>query len=95
MDEQVDEQIKNDRSAKLLAITKKQSDDYLNSQIGKELEVLIEEETQVDDVKYFVGHSKEYVKTLIKSEDNLENRIVSCIGTKRFGQNMILAEMKR
>ncbi|KAB1437729.1 tRNA (N(6)-L-threonylcarbamoyladenosine(37)-C(2))-methylthiotransferase MtaB [Candidatus Galacturonibacter soehngenii] len=95
MEEQVEEHIKNNRSATLLAITKKQSEDYLNSQIGKELEVLIEEETQIDGVKYFVGHSKEYVKTLINSEENLENKIISCIGTKRYGQNMILAEMKR
>lgn len=95
MEEQVEEHIKNDRSATLLAITKQQSEDYLNSQIGKELEVLIEEETQIDGVKYFVGHSKEYVKTLINSEENLENKIITCIGTKRYGQNMILAEMKR
>lgn len=93
--EQVDENIKNERSAKLLSITKKQSENYLNSQIGKELEILVEEEIQIDGTKYFVGHSKEYVKTLIKSDENLENKIVTCIGTKRYGQNMILAEMKR
>ena len=93
--EQVDENIKNERSAKLLSITKKQSENYLNSQIGKELEILVEEEIQIDGTKYFVGHSKEYVKTLIRSDENLENKIVTCIGTKRYGQNMILAEMKR
>lgn len=93
--EQVDENIKNERSAKLLSITKKQSENYLNSQIGKELEILVEEEIQIDGTKYFVGHSKEYVKTLIKSDENLENKIVTCIGIKRYGQNMILAEMKR
>lgn len=94
MENQVDEQKKNIRSASLLEITKKQSDHYIDSQIGKMLEVLIEEEVIIDGTKYYIGHSKEYIKTAVSCDENLENKIVQCIGKERMGQNVILAEMK-
>lgn len=94
MENQVDEQIKSARSNELIEITKKQSDEFVESQIGKELEVLIEEKTIINGTEYYVGHSKEYVKTLLLSDEELENKVVYCIGKSLFEHNMILAEIK-
>ncbi|WP_099468896.1 tRNA (N(6)-L-threonylcarbamoyladenosine(37)-C(2))-methylthiotransferase MtaB [Konateibacter massiliensis] len=94
MENQVDEQIKGTRSEQLLTITKEQSKEYLNKQIGRDLEVLIEEKTTIDGVEYYVGHSKEYIKCAVSSDENLENKIVQCVGAERIGHNVILAEMK-
>jgi threonylcarbamoyladenosine tRNA methylthiotransferase MtaB len=94
MENQVDEKIKSARSNVLIEITKKQSDEFVESQIGKEIEVLVEEKTTINGTEYYVGHSKEYVKTLLISDEKLENKIISCIGKSRYEHNMILAEIK-
>ena len=36
----------------------------------------MEEETTIDGEKYFVGHTKEYVKIALKSDENLSNQVV-------------------
>lgn len=94
MENQVDEQIKNIRSARLLEITKEQSDDYVKSQIGKNLEILIEENMIIDGTKYYIGHSKEYVKTAVISSENIENTIIECVGKCLMDHNFILAVKK-
>lgn len=94
MENQVDEQVKNRRSNELIGITDKQSDAFVKTQIGKEMEILIEEKTTIGGEEYFVGHSKEYVKTLILSEEDLVNKVIRCVGKRLIKHNMILAEMK-
>lgn len=95
MEGQIEEQKKASRSASLLEITKNQSNDYIDSKIGKELHVLIEEKTSMNGVEYYIGHSKEYIKTVIQSDEDLENKIILCVAKKRIDSNIILAEMKR
>ncbi|RDY32447.1 tRNA (N(6)-L-threonylcarbamoyladenosine(37)-C(2))-methylthiotransferase MtaB [Lachnotalea glycerini] len=94
MENQVSEQIKNKRSQELLDITAKQSEEYVNSQIGKELEVLVEEKVNIDKMQYYVGHSKEYIKTLISSEKDIKNQVIQCIGKNLIENNLIVAKMK-
>jgi threonylcarbamoyladenosine tRNA methylthiotransferase MtaB len=79
MENQVDEQIKGQRSNELIQITKQQTAAYLQSKLNCELEILIEEQTTFEDENYYVGHSKEYIKTLVKSEENIENQVIKCI----------------
>ena len=45
--------------------------------IGKNEEVLFEEKAVIGDKEYFVGYTKEYVKVAKKTDENLENQIVS------------------
>ena len=44
--------------------------------IGKEVEVLVEEETEIEGRRFWIGHTKEYMKILIESEENLQNTII-------------------
>jgi threonylcarbamoyladenosine tRNA methylthiotransferase MtaB len=94
MDHQVDEQIKNKRSSILIDITNEQSDEYVKAKIGKELEVLFEDKININGMDYFVGHSKEYVKTVVCCSENVENKVVPCIGKTLIEHNTILAEIK-
>ena len=61
MPEQVPDQIKAKRSDILLEMEERFSKQFRESFIGKELEVLIEEEKQIEGKTYMVGHSKEYI----------------------------------
>ena len=80
MPDQIDEQIKAARSEKLIALGHDMSKAFRKFYIGKNEEVLFEEKAVIGDKEYFVGYTKEYVKVAKKTDENLENQIVSgCI----------------
>ncbi len=80
MPDQIDEQIKAARSEKLIALGHDMSKEFRKFYIGKNEEVLFEEKAVIGDKEYFVGYTKEYVKVAKKTDENLENQIVSgCI----------------
>lgn len=76
MENQVSDQIKTKRSNELLALHAVNSVKYLEKHFGKDLEVLMEEEMTINDEKYFVGHTKEYIRVAVKSDEDLTNRFV-------------------
>ena len=61
LDNQVDEQIKTNRSNRLLELTAVQKARFEELNAGKEKEVLIEEIIEKDGRMYFRGHSKRYI----------------------------------
>lgn len=77
MPDQIDEQIKAARSEKLIALGHDMSKEFRKFYIGKNEEVLFEEKAVISDKEYFVGYTKEYVKVAKKTDENLENQIVS------------------
>lgn len=77
MPDQIDEQIKAARSEKLIALGHDMSKEFRKFYIGKNDEVLFEEKAVIGDKEYFVGYTKEYVKVAKKTDENLENQIVS------------------
>lgn len=77
MPDQIDEQIKAARSEKLIALGHEMSKEFRKFYIGKNEEVLFEEKAVIGDKEYFVGYTKEYVKVAKKTDENLENQIVS------------------
>lgn len=77
MHDQIDEQIKAARSEKLIALGHDMSKEFRKFYIGKNEEVLFEEKAVIGDKEYFVGYTKEYVKVAKKTDENLENQIVS------------------
>jgi len=77
MPDQIDEQIKVARSEKLIALGHDMSKEFRKFYIGKNEEVLFEEKAVIGDKEYFVGYTKEYVKVAKKTDENLENQIVS------------------
>lgn len=76
MPDQIPEQIKTERSAELLELDAMKRAAYERTLIGKEVEVLIEEQIEVDGKKVWVGHTKEYVKIAVESDNIIENSII-------------------
>ena len=65
MDGQLTEAEKARRSEKMIEMHHRHASDYEKSMIGKELEVLIEEEYTNDGRTWYLGHSREYIKTAV------------------------------
>lgn len=87
MPNQVDGNIQEQRSKKLIELSNKNEKMYNEKYIDKELEVLFEE--QQDGV--YVGHTKNYIIVKTKSDENLENKIVKVTGKQAIG-NYIIAK---
>ncbi len=77
MGNQVPEQVKTERSNVLLELDERKRKQYEDSFKGKTVEVLMEEEILVDGKRMQVGHTREYIKILMESEEDLQNKIIS------------------
>lgn len=89
MDNQVPDHLKTKRSNILLSLHEKNAKAYLEEHMGKHMEVLMEEAMEIDGHKYFVGHTKEYIRVAVKTEENLANRFVT-VQAKGFLKDFIL-----
>ena len=74
--DQVDEQIKAKRSAQLIELGEKKRAAYEQSFQGKEVEVLVEEDLELNGKEVQIGHTKEYMKIALETNENLKNSIV-------------------
>lgn len=91
MDNQVDPQVKNIRSEDLLSLNAIMHKEFLDGQIGKCKEVLFEEELSINNKRYFVGHTREYVKVAVETDDNLSNEIINVKITDYVTDEIMLA----
>lgn len=76
MPDQIPESTKAQRSAIMLELDEKKRRAYEESYVGKEVEVLFEEAAVIDGKNVQTGHTKEYMKIALESEENLSNCIV-------------------
>lgn len=76
MEHQIPEQKKTERSNELLLLDREKRAKYEEQFIGKNVEVLMEEQIEIDGEHCQVGHTKEYVKVALKTEENLQNRLI-------------------
>lgn len=73
MKNQVPEEIKTKRSAELIALSERMSNEFRSYYLGREEEVLFEEPAEINGKTMYVGYTKEYVKVATESEESLEN----------------------
>ena len=60
---------------------------------GRKLEILLEEETEIDGKTYFLGHSREYVKTAVEKTDALKvNDLITAVGTEHRKDHILFVE---
>lgn len=76
MENQIPEQIKTARSNELLELDKAKREQYEGALLGTTVEVLIEESIKRNGKTYQVGHTKEYVKIALETEEDLQNQLV-------------------
>lgn len=76
MPNQVPEPEKTKRSNTLLALDERNRKAYEEQFAGKETEILVEEQMEKDGKTYWIGHTKEYIRLAILSDENLSGRLL-------------------
>lgn len=84
MKEQIPSDIKEERSKKLIEISNKYEKEFLETQVGKSLNVLFEQQ----EGEYWKGHTQNYI-VVKKKGKNLENECINVIISSREGLELI------
>ncbi|HCC08278.1 MAG TPA: tRNA (N(6)-L-threonylcarbamoyladenosine(37)-C(2))-methylthiotransferase MtaB [Clostridiales bacterium] len=74
LENQIDENIKNNRSSKMIKLGESLEQEFLKNYIGRELDVLFEGKIKSKDNRY-PGHSMNYLKVVVESAENIKNEI--------------------
>ena len=90
MDGQLTEAEKARRSEKMIEMHHRHASEYEKSMIGKELEVLIEEEYTNDGRTWYLGHSREYIKTAVPKSENYGVNDIIRVKAERFLEEHIM-----
>lgn len=93
MKNQLTEKEKSVRSDKLELIEKECSLRFRQYYLGKEIEVLFEEKKLINDKEFWTGHTREYVKVIAESEENLSGIIRKVKAEYMFDDNHIYANI--
>ena len=88
MSNQISGDIKEKRSRELLKLSNKNELEYNKNYIGKEMEVLFEEEKE----KIYKGHTQNYILVYCQTDKKIDNKIEKVI-CKKAEQDHILGEM--
>lgn len=87
MSGQVDGNIKEERSQKLIKLSELNEQQYNKTYIGKEVEVLFEEKKK----GVFIGHTKNYILIHYYSKESLDN-VIKKVKCKKIEKDYIIAE---
>ena len=79
MPSQIPEPVKNERSGVLLSLEKEMSLEDRKQHLGKNTEVLMEEEYEWEGKRYMIGHTKEYMKAAVPFQEDLKGSMISGI----------------
>ena len=75
MPNQIDGNIKEERSRKLIELSDKNEMEYNKEYIGKGVEVLFEEPHMENGKRFMKGHTTNYLVVRMETEEELENRL--------------------
>ncbi|WP_034438112.1 tRNA (N(6)-L-threonylcarbamoyladenosine(37)-C(2))-methylthiotransferase MtaB [Clostridium ihumii] len=85
---QVDGNIKEKRSAKLIELNNMLEKKFMDKFIGQEMKVLFEEEMKGKE-GYYVGYTPNYIKVIVKSDLSLEGKVLNAKLMETEDENMI------
>ena len=85
MPNQIDGNIKEERSNRLIKLSDELQNDYNKEYIGKEVEVLFEEREN----EYIKGHTNNFIVVKVKEKQNIENKILKVEITGIEGQELL------
>lgn len=95
MEGQIDGSVKHMRAELLEQECRKLTMEFRENLIGREKEVLFEQQEKIDGSLYMTGHTKEYVKIAVKTEEALENKIWDVNVTDTLNHEIMLAQLKK
>ncbi len=90
---QLPEEVKHQRSNRLIAIGERMTEEYKALFMGRIEKILVEEESTVDGISYQTGHNERYLRLALQSEEDLTNRIVSAKVLKALDSDLLLCEI--
>lgn len=97
MPDQVSNLLKTKRSEELFALEQKHSVEFRAYYVGREVEVLLEEEKEVDGTRYMLGHTSAYVKVAVpvdgRAGELQSNRVVRCLVQGFLTDEIMLGEL--
>ncbi|MBP3611474.1 MAG: tRNA (N(6)-L-threonylcarbamoyladenosine(37)-C(2))-methylthiotransferase MtaB [Lachnospiraceae bacterium] len=92
---QVAEQIKTERSERLMALEASLGERYRSQFTGKEEKVLFEEQTTMNGVECQTGYNERYIRVVVRTEEDLSNQIRTVRVTENIpGQEAVCAELQ-
>lgn len=93
MPDQVREEIKNVRSNTLIELEETMETEYKSAFLDKAENILIEETMVIDGQAYQIGHNERYLKLAVKSDKDLNNRIIKGKVTGFLNKEMMFCEI--
>ncbi|MCM1174885.1 MAG: tRNA (N(6)-L-threonylcarbamoyladenosine(37)-C(2))-methylthiotransferase MtaB [Blautia sp.] len=95
MENQIPDKIKTERSARLMQLEQRLSQEYRQSFAGENVEVLYEEAKKIGETVYQIGHTVRYIKVGKKTQGDFKNRILTeRLTGARQGDIMLAGEEK-
>ncbi|MDF2538273.1 MAG: hypothetical protein K0S76_1294 [Herbinix sp.] len=93
MPDQIPEDIKNNRSDELIAVSETMSQEYKTLFMGRIEKILVEEETEVKGKIYQIGHNERYLRLAVEDSRDLTNSVVKARVCKRLTDEILLCEI--
>jgi threonylcarbamoyladenosine tRNA methylthiotransferase MtaB len=90
MEGQVADQVKTQRSHRLMEIAGRMHKEYLSWYLGRQVEILTEDTVSYDGKNWRCGHTKEYVKCLL--EDCESNKIITAEAIELTENSVLLTK---
>lgn len=89
MKPQIAPDVKNERSHKMLELSDRLNREFMSRYIGHNMEVLFERK----EGEYYEGHTRNYIKVLCKSNEEISNRLINVRLTGIAGEETMYGEL--
>lgn len=89
---QLPEGVKKERSRVLIEIGTKHQREFMEKFLGQKRKVLFEEQQEIQGITYWVGHTMEYLKVGVLSQEELGNQILEVKLTEILPEGIIVGE---
>ena len=93
MEGQITEAVKTERSRILLELNKENEERYRKRQLGRQVEILVEEPIEVQGRTYQSGHTREYCKAIFPSDQDLTGQVVCALAEKQLENEFLLCKL--
>lgn len=93
MPNQIPEEIKNNRSNTLIALSETMAKEYKDHFLGRIEKILFEESMVINGKTYQVGHNERYLKLAVAEEQDLANQIRNCRIMNGLTEEIMLCEI--
>ena len=92
MEQQVSDAVKTQRSNRLIQLEQRMSKEYRQAFMGEDIEVLLEEQKEIDGNFYQIGHTGQYIKAALKTQEDMRNCMVTGVLSEFLKDDIMVME---